>query len=113
MARKERASLSSRSGFYLKLRREPVDHQKYQVLCYNCNCGRGFYGGECPCRSRKLHQRLCNYLSVNPRLHDLDVAPYVDTLKSIWSLSGASLTEMERLASLNIGKKSMSQPALQ
>lgn len=46
---KERRIRSAGSAFYQKLKKLNFpDKDRYQVLCYNCNCGRQLNGGICP-----------------------------------------------------------------
>lgn len=46
-ASRRRNSKEIGTSFYLRLRREGYP-LTYQVLCYNCNCGRALNGGVCP-----------------------------------------------------------------
>lgn len=42
----ERKRLGPNAAYRLALRSK--DHEKYRVLCHNCNMGRQFNGGVCP-----------------------------------------------------------------
>lgn len=44
----------SRSN-YKKILLEQNIKDKYQVLCWNCNCGKNINGGVCPHKTEKLH----------------------------------------------------------
>lgn len=48
----DRNSAGGTWGMYLKILRAP-NSRKYQVLCFNCNCGRANNGGICPHKRSK------------------------------------------------------------
>ncbi len=45
---KERKALSGNSIALYKKALERIDPERYQILCYNCNCGRAYNGDVCP-----------------------------------------------------------------
>jgi hypothetical protein len=44
----ERKSIRSLPVLIAKLKREGWPRDRYQIMCFNCNCGRAHNGGVCP-----------------------------------------------------------------
>ncbi len=56
-SRKNRTKLSSGNGLYRWLRQNNYPKDNYRILCYNCNCSRGFYG-QCYHELNREHNKI-------------------------------------------------------